>query len=64
MSKSKKLSSKSSSSQLVTTRKGSDHKRNEDSKFYSLSQIEKCKAIYNVIIGKRSNGKTYACLEK
>lgn len=64
MSKSKKLSNKSSSSQLVTTRKGSDHKRNEDSKFYSLSQIEKCKAIYNVIIGKRSNGKTYACLEK
>ena len=64
MSKSKKLSSKNSSSQLVTTRKGSDHKRNEDSKFYSLSQIEKCKAIYNVIIGKRSNGKTYACLEK
>ena len=64
MSKSKKLSSKTSSSQLVTTRKGSDHKRNEGSKFYSLSQSEKCKAIYNVIIGKRSNGKTYACLEK
>lgn len=64
MSKSKKLSRKNSSSQLVTTRKGSDHKRNEDSKFYSLTQIEKCKAIYNIIIGKRSNGKTYACLEK
>lgn len=64
MSKSKKLASKKSSSQLVTTRKGSDHKINDDSKFYSLTQIEKCKAIYNIIIGKRSNGKTYACLEK
>lgn len=31
-------------------------------KYYSLSAIKKKKATYNVIIGERSNGKTYACL--
>ena len=64
MSKSKKKVSNKSSSQLVTTRKGSEHNKEGSSKFYSLSAIEHCEAIYNVIIGKRSNGKTYACLEK
>ena len=64
MSKSKKPLKSKHSSQLVTTHKGSDHAKAEGSKFYSLTAIEKCQAIYNVIIGKRSNGKTYACLEK
>ena len=64
MSKSKKPLKSKRSSQLVTTHKGSDHAKAEGSKFYSLTAIEKCQAIYNVIIGKRSNGKTYACLEK
>lgn len=64
MSKSKKPLKQKHSSQLVTTHKGSDHAKAEGSKFYSLTAIEKCQAIYNVIIGKRSNGKTYACLEK
>lgn len=31
-------------------------------KYYSLKNILKLKAHYNVIIGERSNGKTYACL--
>ena len=65
MSKSKKALKSNSSSQLVTTHKGSQHNNEgSKSKFYSLQAIEKCNAIYNVIIGKRSNGKTYACLEK
>lgn len=62
MSKSKKVNA---SSQLVTTHKGSQHnKEGAKSIYYSLFAIEKLKAIYNLIIGKRSNGKTYACLEK
>ena len=32
------------------------------SKFYTLDRIKKKKAVYNVIIGERSNGKTYAVL--
>lgn len=32
-------------------------------KFYSLTKILECNAQYNVIIGERSNGKTYACLK-
>lgn len=32
--------------------------------FYSLKKIMKIKAQYYVIFGERSNGKTYACLEK
>lgn len=62
MSKSKKLSSSKSSSQLVTTHKGSDH-RTSESPFYSSASIKKLNATYNMIIGKRSNGKTYCCLE-
>ena len=31
--------------------------------FYSLDNILKNKAHYNIIIGERSNGKTYACLK-
>ena len=66
MSKSKKhIKNSKSSSQLVTTHKGSQHnKEGSKSIYYSLNAIERCCAIYNVIIGKRSNGKTYACLEK
>lgn len=33
-------------------------------KYYSLDNIEKKNAHYNVIFGERSNGKTYAVLEK
>lgn len=33
-------------------------------KFYTLDKIKKKKAIYNVIIGERSNGKTYAVLKE
>ena len=63
MSKSKKPTNKKTSSRLVTTQKGSQHnKEGSSSVYYSLSAIERLKAIYNVIIGKRSNGKTYACL--
>lgn len=32
-------------------------------KFYSLDRILSKKCQYNIIIGERSNGKTYACLE-
>lgn len=32
-------------------------------KYYSLKKILKNKSQYNVIIGERSNGKTYACLK-
>ena len=32
--------------------------------YYSLTKIDKLKAIYNMIIGERSNGKTYAVCEK
>ena len=31
--------------------------------FYSLDEINKRDADYNIIIGERSNGKTYSCLE-
>lgn len=34
----------------------------EKKKYYSLNEIKKRKATYNIIIGQRSNGKTYACL--
>lgn len=33
-------------------------------KYYSLKQIDKENADYNLIIGERSNGKTYAVLER
>ena len=59
------MSKSKSSSQLVTSHKGSAHNKvGAKSIYYSLDAIEKLRAIYNVIIGKRSNGKTYACLEK
>lgn len=32
-------------------------------KYYSLKRIMQEKADYNIIVGERSNGKTYACLE-
>lgn len=31
--------------------------------YYSLSEILKLNAVYNMIFGERSNGKTYACLK-
>ena len=33
-------------------------------KYYSTTAIDKKNAIYNVIFGERSNGKTYALLLK
>ena len=33
-------------------------------KYYSLKNIDKKQADYNVIIGKRSNGKTYSVCDK
>ena len=33
-------------------------------KYYSTAAIDKKNAIYNVIFGERSNGKTYALLLK
>lgn len=36
----------------------------EDLKFYSLNNIKKHNAVYNLIIGERSNGKTYAVLSE
>lgn len=38
--------------------------KKETVKYYSLDSILKKKAQYNVIFGKRSNGKTYATLER
>ena len=35
----------------------------EKNKYYSLEKILKCNAEYNMIIGERSNGKTYAVLK-
>ena len=35
-----------------------------EQKFYSLKKIDKMNARYNVIYGERSNGKTYAVLER
>lgn len=35
----------------------------ESNEYYSLTRIHKYKAVYNVIIGQRSNGKTYAWKE-
>lgn len=32
--------------------------------YYSLDDIDRCKAHYNVIFGKRSNGKTYSVLKR
>lgn len=37
--------------------------KNRKPKFYSLRSILSKNAHYNIIIGERSNGKTYACLE-
>lgn len=37
-------------------------KRKQEVKYYSLEKIKKYGAQYNVIFGKRSNGKTYATL--
>lgn len=36
----------------------------KQSKYYTLTNIDKKNAHYNVIFGERSNGKTYACLQR
>lgn len=38
-------------------------KRKKKSEFYSLDRILETKSVYNMIIGERSNGKTYAVLK-
>lgn len=38
-------------------------KENETIKYYSLNNILKTNSDYNIIVGERSNGKTYAVLE-
>lgn len=40
------------------------NKKNKKAKFYTLENIERVEATYNIIIGERSNGKTYAVLKK
>lgn len=35
-----------------------------NSRFYRIDNIDKENATYNMIIGERSNGKTFACLER
>ena len=37
-------------------------KSSENEEYYTLTEIKKKKAQYNLIIGKRSNGKTYSIL--
>ena len=39
-------------------------KSGEHSEYYSLDEIDKYEAHYNVIFGKRSNGKTYSVLRR
>lgn len=39
-------------------------KSGENSEYYTTEEIDKYKAHYNVIFGKRSNGKTYSVLKK
>lgn len=36
----------------------------EEFKYYSYDEIDKCNATYNLIIGQRSNGKTFGMLKK
>lgn len=38
--------------------------KEEKNEFYKLKRIDKEKAMYNLIIGERSNGKSFACLER
>lgn len=52
-----------SSNQLEKSIRGSDHKK-DGSKFYNPEPLLKLGATYNLVIGKRSNGKTYAFLKK
>ena len=39
-------------------------KSESNEEYYSLDDIDRCKAHYNVIFGKRSNGKTYSVLKR
>jgi hypothetical protein len=40
-----------------------EKKTKEKVKYYSLKNILKYKAVYNILIGERSNGKTYAVID-
>ena len=40
------------------------HEESKKSEYYDVSHIDKFNAHYNVIFGKRSNGKTYSVLKK
>ena len=39
-------------------------KKIDELKFYTLDKIDECDAHYNIIFGQRSNGKTFAVLER
>lgn len=41
-----------------------EHESSQKSEYYDVSHIDKFNAHYNVIFGKRSNGKTYSVLKK
>lgn len=41
-----------------------EHENSQKSEYYDVSHIDKFNAHYNVIFGKRSNGKTYSVLKK
>ena len=41
-----------------------EHESSGESEYYDVSHIDKFNAHYNVIFGKRSNGKTYSVLKK
>jgi len=40
------------------------HHKDKDEEYYSPTQIDKTKAVYRLIIGERSNGKTYSIIRK
>jgi len=40
------------------------HHKTTDEEYYSPAQIDKTKAVYRLIIGERSNGKTYSIIRK
>lgn len=40
------------------------HTKTNQEQYYNITDIDKTKAVYRLIIGERSNGKTYACIQK
>lgn len=56
------MSTKKTNSKPKT--QGKKQNKTKTSEYYSLKEIKKIKAVYNVIMGERSNGKTYSVLEE